>query len=203
MTNSTDDARKTLAKFEARLDAARSALAQNEEKRNELAYAVETGDADARKATEALAIAATKHAADIRSLQAAVAEGGRRVSAAEDGRQREAARVKAQEARIVLTRLADVGAALDSALRSAVVAYASLQSDLRQLGELGAPAPSGALVQVNLKIALDSALGGAGAAPVAPLSRRSFADLCVGWSAPGIAWASEILDAPEKAIKAA
>jgi hypothetical protein len=202
--NLIDDAKATVQKFEARLDAARSALAANEERRSSLAFAVETGDADARKTADALVIEAAKHAADVRSLEAAVAEGARRVSAAQDAQGREALREKAKAARAVLSRLADTGAALDAALKTATQAYAGLQADLRELAALGSPGPSAQLVAVNMQRALDAGMSNAGEArPIAPSMRRSFADLCVGWSRPGIAWADELLGAHKTAERAA
>jgi hypothetical protein len=200
-----EKAERVRAELEARLAAAREALAANLAKRDGLAFAAATGDATASKMIGALAKEAATLADDIRSLEAAVAEAGRRVTAARLDADHEAKRQAARKAREVLVRLTARGPALDAGLTQVREAYHGFQDDLRELAALGAPAPSGNLIDVNSRRALDAAMSGlhSKVRPVPPLQQHTFDELCRGWARPSERWAAEILEAPTKDSKAA
>ena len=197
----TEDAIKqaeaTQAELTKRLAAAREALADIVARRDDLAFEAQTGDAEARKVTAALATDAAALVDEIRSLEAATAEAGRRVTAARDSAAKEVDRERAAKARVIAVRLETRGAAMDAGLSAFKAAYSGLIDDMRELALLGAPAPSVALIDVNLRRALDSALGGlhTKVRPVPPLQRHSFDELAGGWARPSERWAAGILDA--------
>jgi hypothetical protein len=204
------DHAKEISKAEAthtemvgRLLSARASLAEGDARRQGLALAVETGDADARREAATLAKAADGLAERIRNLVHAVEQAKQHVTAARLDADNEAKRQAATKARAVAARLAERGAQLDEGLRQAREAYLAFQSDLRELAGLGAPAPSANLIYVNAKRALDTALADfhSQIRPVQQSQRHNFDELLRGWARPSELWAAGILDAPPTIIR--
>ena len=195
--NPIKQAEATQAELTKRLAASREALKANIARRDDLAFEAQTGDAEAHKETARLSTEASALADDIASLEAAAKEAARRVTAAKEAAAKQVEREKAAKARVIAARLATRGAAIDAGLSAFKAAYTGLLDDMRELALLGAPAPSANLIDVNLRRALDSALGGlhTKVRPVPPLQRHSFDELAGGWARPSESWAAQILDA--------
>ena len=206
--NPIKQAEATQAELAKRLTTSREALKANIARRDDLAFEAQTGDAEARKETARLATEASALADDIASLEAAAKEAARRVTAAKEAAAKQVEREKAAKSRVITARLATRGAAMDAGLSAFKAAYSGLIDDMRELALLGAPAPSANLIDVNLRRALDSGLGGlhAKVRPVPPLQRHSFDELAGGWARPSERWAAGILDADkgiERGVKKA
>jgi hypothetical protein len=190
--------------MQARLTAAREALAMNETRRHALAFAAETGDLEAKREAAALAKTAGNLEESIKhSLMPAVAEASQRVVAARQEADLAVKRQAAAQARIISARLAARGAQLDEGLLQAREAYVAFQNDLRELARLGAPAPSANLIEVNSRRALDTALAGfhSQIRPVQQSHRHSFDELLRGWARPSELWSAEILDTPVTVVR--
>jgi DNA repair exonuclease SbcCD ATPase subunit len=129
------------------------------------------------------------------SLQAALAEAGRRAEAATAAEAAETERKRAEKAEPILSRLEARGAKLDAALKSYVENFNGLNADIEELTRLGIPVPTRNLVAVNLRNAHDAGMSiDKISRPVQPVKRRTFNELTRGWSLPGMNWVKSKLN---------
>jgi hypothetical protein len=191
-----EEARSIAAELEdKRRDALRN-LAEIDDTRAALAFDAMTSGGEAAKRVKALDAERLRIASDVESLNAAIAEAGRRVEAAQAAADREDERRRAELARPIAERLKMRAAAIDAGLAAARENLAGSYDDMRELARLGAPAPSGALIEVNVTRAMDVGLVGLHekVRPVPPGQRYSFAELFNGWASPCLTWSARVLD---------
>lgn len=195
------------AELKARLELARETVAANRKRAHELAFAAEAGDdVDAKRLSGKLLGDATKLEDEIKHrLEPAVAEAGRRVTAAKDAAARETKRRDAERAHVLANRLEELGAAMDTAFRQAAEAKGEFETIMLELRRIGAGTPSTMQTEVNINRAIDTSLSGiyGKARPVPPLQRIGFAKLFGGWSCMTLNWSAAILAAPERPGRAA
>jgi hypothetical protein len=175
----------------ARRDAALKGLAGIEDRRAALSYDAHVQGGVAAKKLEKLNAERAEKKGLIEELEHAIREAAERVAEAAGGERRAREEQRKDAALPVLKRFAQRGAAIDAAWSTIREQRKGLKDDLNELRRLGAPAPRDELVEVNLRTAFDTAAAGAGvqgAAPVAPLARRSVAEVVTGWSRPVAAW---------------
>jgi hypothetical protein len=184
MKKELETSNETLNKLCEKLTAAREAHAAAESSARADAFSAHTGDAKARQELDGLNAKATALALEIVSLEAAIAEGKRRVDAAVAAEVDEADREKARHALALLDDFSRRGEALDKALSKFVGEYGELVSDFRQVEALGYPPATLALVRINMRAATASKLmfGDLQQSFLAPHERRSFIDVIDGWS---------------------
>jgi len=139
---------------------------------------------------------------EIASLNAALAEAGRRAAAASAAEAAEAERQRAEKAALIVPRLVELGATMDQVSATYVDGFREIEKLLNELERLGVPTPSRALVSVNMNRAHDSALTPLGdkfVRPIPPTQKRSFSFLLKGWVLPAQNWISGKLNAASKA----
>ena len=180
----SEQERATLTELEGRLTAARASLAANVARRAAIAFSVEIGDGEARKEAAGLLKDAMKLDADVHSLEAAVAEAGRRVAVAAAIETDDAQREHAQQALDMLDAFAQRGAALDAKLAEFVAEYVALNSDFRKLEALGYGPTTPALVSNNMRRATSTKLMFTDLQQdfLAPGQRVDFVSTIEGWA---------------------
>jgi hypothetical protein len=112
---------------------------------------------------------------------------------------REAVKEKARQAKEVVARLRSRGVDMDATVNKLLDEYNAIESDVRELVDLGATRTNVRLVQLACARALLTKLGqikDLDLRPVPPLERREFAPLTAGWAANAERWISATLNEP-------
>jgi chromosome segregation ATPase len=124
------------------------------------------------------------------TIEAAIAEAGRRAVAASAAEAADAERKRAEKAQPIAERLAGLGAKADTAAKEYASCLVQIEAAIDDLAKLGAPVPSRSLVAVHKTLAHDSAMMGATdkTRVVPPGARRTFQFLTLGWSTPARNW---------------
>jgi hypothetical protein len=173
--------------------------------RDELAFAsiVERNGQATKRLNEITAEFVTI-ANEIATLNAAIAEAGRRADAAAKAASAEAERKRAEQAEPIAKRMAERGAKLDAAIKEYCEHYAAIQADIDELARLGVPIPSRAIVQVNLRRSHEAHTASIDkvARAVPPHGRHTFDKLTQGWAVPALNWIASKLNS-KNAAKAA
>jgi hypothetical protein len=200
-----EEASAQLADLERKLAAHRVKASTHEAAIAAVSLGAQTGAPGARRKLDEMIAEAPAIDAEARSIEYAIKAARAVLADARAAEAREADRRRAEKVRAILARFLTRGAALDEGLRQAKEAYAGLQDDLREIAAMGVPAPSAALVDVNMRRALDAAIGGMHSKirPVPPSQRHGFAELCKGWAQPSERWAAQALGEPVKQGEAA
>ena len=137
------------------------------------------------------------------TLEAAIAEAGRRAAATTAAEAADAERKRAEKAEPIVERLAARGQAMDLAIATYVENFKAIQNDMTELSRLGVPVPSRELIAVNANLAHDSALTPLGdkfVRPVPSTARRNFSFLLNQWALPARNWVeSKLNNKPAKA----
>jgi hypothetical protein len=147
-----------LADLEAKLAAAKKLRDDTEAALLSISFAAHSGDAAAHKKLETLNAKAASIALEIRSLEAAVAEATKRVGHAVAV---EADAAERENARTALALLADFesrGERLDHAMSKVLGEYDELIRDFNALEKLGFAPITKALIDVNMKTAIQTKL---------------------------------------------
>ena len=133
------------------------------------------------KELESLNLELTRASTELASLQAALAESGRR---AEKAKAENAAKSEADRAKPILERLEQRGKAMDEAAALYKQHYVGAEQDLDELRRIGIGAPGRALAISNFRHCYDSAMQGLDVktAVIPPQRRR-------GWEG-GVRWTS-------------
>src|SRR5271166_613113 len=127
--------------------------------RDEIAYKAHVErDAKAAKRLAEINVEFVHLDNEIASLNAALAEAGRRAEAATAAERAEAERQRAEKAAPLVQRLEALGATMDQATATYVAGFREIEKLFNELERLGVPTPSRALVSVNMNKAHDSAL---------------------------------------------
>jgi DNA repair exonuclease SbcCD ATPase subunit len=172
---SLEDKRKDLANRAIELDA----------ERQKISFAAHTGDNKARKRLDEINTASANHTSEMQSIDAAIAEANQRLEAAK----REAAivddRAKAEQLKILIDELGELGTEIDAAFGDAIAHLASLKSVLDKIHALGVPNPSHDQLRVFSTLAMRTVLM---QMPyprefeiVPPSQRRTFQQMVSGW----------------------
>ena len=198
------DAEKLKSKREeltARLGALRADRVKNEQRRRDLALDAELGDAKARKEIGELAKGAAALDVEISTVEAALAEAGRRISAAEAAEREEALRQKARTALAMLDEFEARGEALSGKLAGFIAEYKALCGDFRKLEQVGFAPTTYALIASNMRRAVASALLDTDLRQefLAPKDRTTFAAVIAGWAANVRARAGAMLNRKQAA----
>ncbi len=167
-----------------------------DERLDSLAFDAQTGDSRAAGALKDLRHNRAALVLDIESIASALATAGRKVASAQAAERLADEKRRAELARPIAERLTMRAAAIEEGLAAARENLAGFYDDMTELARLGAPTPSGALVQANMTRSTDAALIGIyeKVRPVPPGQRYSFAELFGGWARPAEMWAARILD---------
>jgi hypothetical protein len=200
-TKMETEARQIVADLRDKLAAAELHKVELEDQRDACAFNAHTGDGTAKSHLAKITKTLLEHDQQVLSLQAAIAEGERRVITAQGIAQDEQNRKNATAGLKLARVLRDDGAAAHKALRDAFTYFDNMRRTVTELNKLGFKHPSLGLVDVNLRRALVSASIGSGYAlgMLPPTQRHTVADLGNGW-AEGIQKAAELkLGEPEKA----
>lgn len=176
----------TIADLKGRIAAIEGREIELTAERDELAYAAHIERNG--KAVKRLAEIGTElqHLADeTASLNAAIAEAGRRAAAADTADRDAAEREKAEKALVLLDSFAKRGAALDAKFDEAIAEFNAMSKEFRELEALGYPPTTFALVASNMKLALKTKLMNTGliVEHLAPHMRRNFLTALEGWTA--------------------
>ena len=179
-----DELRARRAELSQRRDRLRADLLANQERRLALSFDSECGVASARKEINKLIEAAVALDVEARTVEAALAEAGRRVAAAEDADRGEQQRAKARAALALLDDFETRGAALSDKLAGFIAEYEGLCADFRKLEIVGFPPTSAALISANMRRAVASALIHTDLRQefVPPNDRTTFSAVIAGWA---------------------
>jgi hypothetical protein len=178
-------ANEVLNQLTIKLLDARNRLATAQTGTTEVAFAAHCDDAAARKQLDKFEADAAKASIEIRGLEAAVAEAKKRVEAAVAAENDEAEREKARTALALLSEFEVRGAALDKALDGFVNEYLALTNDIRSLELLGHAPTTFAVIEINMKAAVQTKLMDARLESdyLAPHQRKTFGGLIEYWAA--------------------
>ena len=180
-----EHARTVEADIFGRIGAAKAELKVIDERRAAIAFDAETAGGEAKKEFDRLAKDRVGLLSRLEGLDHALAGARRHVSAADAVIQDEEERARAAMALELLASFVNRGAALDAKFTAVLDEYQALQEEFCELDILGFAPSSPASVAVNMKRAATAALmkGGLAEAFLAPLDRRSFAQVIEGWTA--------------------
>jgi hypothetical protein len=183
------------AKLREKRRIAQEGLIELDERLDSLAFDAHTGDSKAAGALKELRHNRAALVLDIESIESALTTAGRKVAAAQAAAAREDESRRAELARPIAERLAMRAAAIDEGLAAARNNLAGFYADMNELARLGAPTPSGALVQAVVTRSTEAALVGIyeKVRPVPPWQRHSFSDLFDGWRRPALNWSARVL----------
>jgi hypothetical protein len=173
--------------------------------RNELAFAsVVERNGQATKRLNDINAEFVTIANDIATLNAAIAEAGRRADAAAKAASADAERKRAEQAEPIAQRLAERGRKMDEAIAVYCKEFKGISEDIDALMRLSVPVPTRELVRVNLNRSHDAATMflDKTSRPVPPLERHPFSKLTTGWSLPALNWIASKLNS-KTAVKAA
>jgi hypothetical protein len=172
--------------------------------RDELAFeAVVAGNAKAAKRVAEIAAELVHLQNEVATLNAALAEAGRRAASASAAEAVEAERLRAEQAQPIAERLADRGKKMDAAAKVICEERAGIEADSAELARLGVPVASADLRRVNLRRWFDAAFISfdAQSRPVPPLDRHSADSLTKNWAGSMLTWLANKLN--KNAAKAA
>ena len=191
MTNEVEKARAVQSGLEGKRVAALKSLAEVDDVRATLAFDAHVSGGEPAKRLKALDAERVRIAADIESLNSALSEAGRRIATAQEAARREDERRRKKEALPLVKRQKELGRSIAAGLLAARECLREFKQNMSELALLGAPVAGGALVEVNLTRALDSALAGLHpkARPVAPTDRHEFSELADSWMISVEGWA--------------
>jgi hypothetical protein len=145
-----------LAGLRAKRDAAVARGIELGEERTTLAFAAHASDdAKARKRLDELNREAALHDSELRSLDAAIAEAAKRVTAAQAAEARAADRVRAEEARKTVAELAEVFAYTDKHLLAALKGLIAIERGVEELHQKDVAFPTA----VQLRLGIVAVLG--------------------------------------------
>jgi hypothetical protein len=178
------------AKLVADIEKLRKAVARIDSRRAVVSLDARIGDTDARKEYDKLASERNAKLAEIDDLTAALTEAKRRAGEALKTSALEAEAERARKAQPILERMAARGKALDDAIARYCAEFAAISEDVDALMALGCPVATRDLIRVNLRNAHDSATMflDKTSRPVSPRARKSFSELLLQWTRPGVAW---------------
>lgn len=190
------DARAVLADLEAKRQAALARQQELAGEREELAFAAATGDAAARQTLATLTKDAATAAIEIENLASAIAEARRRVGQADQQARLAELRRKAEQARVKLGDLDEIGRDLSTALERFADTFERFQitgDEIRRLGAFGFPGRE--LLRANTSRAIDTQLARLhlGSRPVAPNQRVEIGALVAHWREQVAARVAQVL----------
>jgi hypothetical protein len=176
------------------------------DERRALAFAAHAeNDSAARKRLSTLNLESVTIAAEIETIDAALAEANSRLDACRRAAEIEADQAAARELREVLGEFRKCGRQMEDALAAFVGAAVAFREHLTKIHNLGCDFPSHGLADVNARLAIGTALM---QTPwrrefehLAPGERRTFTQLVDGWAAriePGVR--RRLGEAEDKAI---
>jgi hypothetical protein len=201
-----------LAEFQAHLAVARETVAANRKKAAEIAFDAENGDSASRRLAEKLLADNLRLESDIEYIKGpAVAEATLGVDAARNAIAEEAQRSNAEKSRALIVRFKE--ACERHALRPTDESGQEVRKIAREVRALSAPMTTDEMIasglrhMMNASLTLGNSQDGrlvhAQFSPMSSTERHIVASLPARWAAPVEHWAATILDAPEKAGRAA
>ena len=179
-----EELRAKQSELKERRDRLRAELVQNQDRRLALSFDSECGVAAARKEINKLVEAAAALDVELKTVDAALAEAGRRVAGAEAADREEGQRQRAREALGLLDEFEARGVALSQKLGDFLAEYQNLCGDFRKLERIGFSPTSYPLIASNMRRAVASALLETDLRQdfVAPNDRTTFAAVIGAWA---------------------
>ena len=188
-----EQAEATRADLDARLFEAKRELAELDEKRRAVSFEAHTGDDVAKRALDRANKERIGLLNSIEELEAALAEAGRRVDAAEREQEMAAQSERAERALEIADRIATRGAKLDAALRTVAEEASAFEADIHELNALGCTHPHHAQLMSHGERAVKTCLM---QTPwrrefehLAPRERMNFTDIAASYSQQISRWA--------------
>jgi hypothetical protein len=191
-----EGARQILADLERKLASAKAKAVDLDGRRTQISYRAHTSDAKAAAELAAMNRARAELALEIESIEAALAEAGRRVAAAERQATLKAQHDKARRVRDIAAAVAPSGARIAEAARTLRDEIKALNADLDEMRRLGAPVVNGRLVVLAMTRSILALLREAGLDIdiIPPGLRHDPQQLVDGYVASATAWATKTLD---------
>jgi hypothetical protein len=160
------------------------------DERQRVSFAAHTGDAKARQRLDRINVEHATHSSEMASIEAAIVEANARLSTARQDELTAADREQALQLRAKLAEFVELGMNADAAFEDAFGSITDMIKLLRDMGALGATAPTAEQFRVNGTLALKTAIQ---ALPqnwisdfefqrLAPNQKKQFKNLVAGWA---------------------
>src|SRR5262245_31617681 len=156
--DSVEIAERTLAELQAKREALAAARASDEADTGAIAYAANTGDERAAAKLETLQARAIKHDVEARNLDSAIAEARRRVAAAQEAEAAAETKQSAEQARVVVERIDELFASADIHFKQAMDALEAAEARIEEVHRLGFTYPTAVQLRANIIFALQTCM---------------------------------------------
>jgi hypothetical protein len=150
--------REEIAQIEHRLAESKAFDEKTQGVIDDLALSVYRGDPQAKKKLEGISSAHTSESEKRRMLEAALESSKAELIQAQNEVNREAARERMNEARMIVAGFRGIGAEIDDNMRKVLGGYQKIQAVMAQLTNLGVVRFSGEVVRANVRRAMRSSL---------------------------------------------